>query len=85
MYAFTTEANCTSVDPEAFFSQAGGAYENINVLKRVCANCTVVNDCLEYALENMVQGYWGNTTEHERSRIRSARGIIGRPLHLDWL
>ena len=84
MYQFTTEANCQSVDPEAFFSQDGGAYENITLLKKVCGNCEVVNECLDYALKHMVLGYWGNTTEGQRERIRKERNIIGRSLYLDY-
>ena len=85
MYAFREEANCADTDSEAFFTvEKTSTYTDIKMLRRICGNCIVVNQCLDYALKYEVMGYWGNTTEHERSRIRAARGIIGKPLHLNW-
>lgn len=37
---------------------------------RVCSNCVVIEECLEYALENKEEhGVWGGTSERERRRI----------------
>ena len=85
MYAFKEEANCASTDSEAFFTAEGtSTYPNLLMLRRICGNCTVVNDCLEYALNHEVMGYWGNTTEHQRRKIRQKFNIIPRQLHLDY-
>lgn len=44
--------------------------------KRVCANCTVTSECLDYALKfKGLAGVWGGTTPAERARIRLERGI----------
>jgi hypothetical protein len=29
-------------------------------------------------------GYWGNTTEHQRRKMRQKLNIIPRQLHLDY-
>jgi hypothetical protein len=85
MYAFTEEANCASTDSEAFFTVEGSStYPNIFMLRTICGNCTVVNDCLEYALDHEVMGYWGNTTELQRRKMRQKLNIIPRQLHLDY-
>ena len=85
MYAFKEEANCASTDSEAFFTVEGSStYPNIFMLRRICGGCTVVNDCLDYALNHEVMGYWGNTTELQRRRMRQKLNIIPRQLHLDY-
>jgi len=85
MYAFTEEANCADTDSEAFFTVEGtSTYPNIFMLRKICGSCIVVNDCLDYALKNEVMGYWGNTTEHQRRKIRQKLNIIPRQLYLDY-
>jgi WhiB family redox-sensing transcriptional regulator len=84
MYTFTTEANCIGTDTEAFFTDDHGAYEHPAMLKRICGECTVQTDCLEYALTHEVKGYWGNTTDQQRIAIRKAKGIVPRRLFEDY-
>ena len=85
MYAFREEANCADTDSEAFFTVDGsGTYPNIKMLQRICGNCEVVNECLDYALRHEVMGYWGNTTEGKRKKLRDRLNIIARPLYLDY-
>ena len=39
--------------------------------KRICAQCTVKSECLEYALKNDERfGIWGGLSERERRRLR---------------
>lgn len=47
----------------------------IREAKKVCANCLVVTDCLEFALAIGEEcfGVWGNTSQRERREIRSQR------------
>lgn len=43
--------------------------------KEVCAKCRVREECLEFALENVIQhGVWGGLTERQRRPLRAARG-----------
>jgi WhiB family transcriptional regulator, redox-sensing transcriptional regulator len=46
----------------------------------VCDVCPVVTDCLDFALHHRVHGIWGGTTDTQRRRIRSRRGIVALPL-----
>jgi WhiB family redox-sensing transcriptional regulator len=63
--------NCAEKPPSVFFPSDGVGVE---VAKRVCADCPVKNQCLEYALENRIDhGVWGGTSERERRRILKAR------------
>jgi hypothetical protein len=85
MYAFREEANCADTDSEAFFTEENSStYPNIHILRRICGNCSVVNECLDYALKHEVMGYWGNTTEYQRKDIRRKLNIIPRQLYLDY-
>jgi WhiB family redox-sensing transcriptional regulator len=85
MYTFREEANCAGSDSEAFFTQPGSStYVDISMLKRICGSCAAKTECLEYALTHEVMGYWGNTTEHQRKKMRQRRNIIPRQLHLDY-
>ena len=85
MYAFREETNCADTDPEAFFTEAGSStYTNVGMLKRICGSCMVKDQCLEYALKYEVMGYWGNTTELQRRRLRKKLNIIPRQLYMDY-
>ena len=51
----------------------------VEVAKRLCVNCAVRSECLEYALRNRIDhGVWGGTSERERRRI-----LKSRRLHLE--
>jgi WhiB family redox-sensing transcriptional regulator len=64
---------CRDHLPATFFPSEGVGVE---VAKRICATCPVVDTCLEYALENHIDhGVWGGTSERQRRRILKARGI----------
>ena len=72
MYNFTTEANCNGLDTELFFTDKK-LYENVETLKRVCNNCIVKAECLDYALHHAVLGWWGGTSEKTRRSSRSSK------------
>ncbi|MET0979738.1 MAG: WhiB family transcriptional regulator [Candidatus Saccharimonadales bacterium] len=64
------DARCgqSKVDADAFFPERGGSVRDA---KKICGQCDVQAQCLEYALTNNVQfGVWGGTTEAERRRMR---------------
>ncbi|ADG97109.1 transcription factor WhiB [Segniliparus rotundus DSM 44985] len=61
-------ALCAQTDPEVFFPEKGGSTREA---KRICLNCEVKNDCLEFALQNDERfGIWGGLSERERRRLR---------------
>jgi len=78
--SFAAQGNCVGTDTEAFFSENGVNYTQINLIKKICDACTVQQQCLEYALHNAVNGYWGGTVEQQRRKIRRARNIIPNPV-----
>lgn len=64
---------CRNHAPDTFFPSDGVGVE---VAKRICATCPVIDTCLEYALENHIDhGVWGGTSERQRRRILKARGL----------
>ncbi|HEY0934144.1 MAG TPA: WhiB family transcriptional regulator [Trebonia sp.] len=68
---------CLAADPDLFFSVAAGtAVDNENTRAlRICDNCPVKRQCLDFALRNgEVSGIWGGTTPDERVRVLRARG-----------
>ncbi len=46
-----------------FFTQDNKLYKEPELLKRVCNNCVVKDECLDYALHHAVVGWWGGTSE----------------------
>lgn len=71
-FGWQAEALCAQTDPEAFFPEKGGSTREA---KRVCQNCTVRAECLEYALEQDERfGIWGGLSERERRKLKRAAG-----------
>ncbi len=64
-------AKCRGVDPEEFFP---GDSSGFAAAQRLCANCPVRAECLEYALANRIElGVWGGASQRERRRIACRR------------
>jgi WhiB family transcriptional regulator, redox-sensing transcriptional regulator len=68
------QARCRDLDPSEFFPSDGVGVE---LARRVCEECRVRIECLEYALTYRIDhGVWGGASERERRRIlRSRRGL----------
>lgn len=63
-------AFCNGMDRELFFDST----QDVEMLRAICASCPVKQDCLDYANQQQLLGFWGGTTEAERKRERrSAR------------
>lgn len=72
-YSWRRDAVCRDTDPELFFpvGTTGQALLQIDQAKRVCGECPVQADCLQYALDtNQDAGIWGGTSEDERRSLR---------------
>lgn len=66
--AWQADALCSQTDPEAFFPEKGGSTREA---KKICSQCTVRAECLEYALANDERfGIWGGLSERERRRLK---------------
>jgi WhiB family transcriptional regulator, redox-sensing transcriptional regulator len=66
-------ALCRDEDPELFFpiGTTGPAAVQVEQAKVVCRRCTVVEDCLSWAVETgQESGVWGGTDEDERRALR---------------
>lgn len=63
------DANCASTDAEVFFPEKG---RSTGPAKRVCANCTVQQQCGEYALANHEKyGVWAGMSERDRRKVHA--------------
>lgn len=61
-------ARCREFDPETFFPEKGGSSRDA---KRICAQCEVRIQCLNYALRHDERyGVWGGMSERERRRLK---------------
>ena len=71
--AWMDHARCRTLSPTEFFPSDGVGVE---VAKRVCAECPVKSECLEYALTYRIDhGVWGGASERERRRILRRRRV----------
>ena len=73
-------ALCAEVDPELFFPDKG---ESSRSAKRVCAECEVRAECLQYALDHGERfGVWGGLSERERREVARQPNPV-RPCPVD--
>lgn len=79
---FSATPNCVGVPTEFFFTEgSAGKYPNLPYLQAICGSCPVLNECLDYALHVQVQGWWGNTSEKQRDRMRVKLGITAETMY----
>lgn len=70
-FEWMTDAFCTQVDPEPFFPEKGGSTRQA---KSICAQCTVTDQCLDFAMQNDERfGIWGGLSERERRKLGKQR------------
>jgi WhiB family redox-sensing transcriptional regulator len=68
LLAWQERALCAQTDPEAFFPEKGGSTREA---KKVCTQCEVRAECLEYALAHDERfGIWGGLSERERRKLK---------------
>jgi hypothetical protein len=53
-----------------------GITKNARMALNICAECSVKQECAEYALKWELHGIWGGLTERQRKVIRNERGIM---------
>ncbi|MFG3429579.1 WhiB family transcriptional regulator [Streptomyces californicus] len=70
---FRHRALCREEDPDLFFpiGSTGPALLQIEEAKAVCRRCPVMDQCLQWALENRQDsGVWGGLNEDERRSLK---------------
>jgi WhiB family redox-sensing transcriptional regulator len=68
-------ALCAQTDPELWFPDKGGS---TTPAKKICADCDVQAECLEFALDNAERyGIYGGKSERERRKMLHARDLGG--------
>ncbi len=78
LFVLKDDPACAQTDPEIFFpldiemgfGKFTVKYQSLEAAKKVCQECPLIKDCLEYALKNHELGVWGGTTERERYLMR---------------
>lgn len=69
--AWMRDGACRNYPPGAFFPSDG---VGVDAARKICAECSVRTECLEYALEARIDhGVWGGCSERERRRILKRR------------
>ena len=73
---WSDRAACLAAEPEQFFPVGGSAaatWES-RTAKQVCAQCDVLVECRDYALETRQPfGVWGGLDEEERRALLAGR------------
>lgn len=72
-------ALCKGRNTNDFYPEMGvkGAAKQVREIKQICKQCSVILECLDFAIENEENfGIWGGMTPKERSRIRRQKGVL---------
>lgn len=70
---WTERALCAQVDPDIFHVDKG---ESSKPAKKICSNCPVIEECLEYALRTDQRfGVFGGYSERERRKLRGGQMV----------
>jgi WhiB family redox-sensing transcriptional regulator len=68
------QGRCRDMAPSIFFPSDG---LGVQAAQKICAQCPVQDQCLEYALEQRIDhGVWGGRSERERRRILRRRRVV---------
>jgi WhiB family transcriptional regulator, redox-sensing transcriptional regulator len=70
------DSACRTADPDLFFPVAVGVVARRQIAKaqRICADCPVKQQCLDFAMRTREStGIWGGTTPEERIRVLRAQ------------
>jgi hypothetical protein len=74
-------ANCRGLDTNLFFPTNGKeSAESRAIIKPICEACMVFDQCFAYAVkfpEKALQGFWANTSEGDRRRMRYSATPVG--------
>lgn len=67
-------AACRNTHPDLFFPEKGDNGSRTLFARRLCTDCPVKQDCLDYAItEAIFHGIWGGMSVDERNQERARR------------
>jgi WhiB family redox-sensing transcriptional regulator len=75
--SWKARGKCRGIHPDLFHPGRGENKDN-DAAKRICADCPVRAECLEYALsfeDDADCGIWGGTSARQRRAIRHERRV----------
>lgn len=75
--AWMKDANCKGVTTDIFFTEADELPSAD--AQFLCGLCLVKEECLQWAIVNDEEGYWGGTTKSQRDAIMSGRHRVKCP------
>lgn len=65
------DAACRNHPTDLFFPPHGVSHQQFDAVRTICQQCPVIEDCLQYALENNERhGIWGGLSERQRRQLR---------------
>lgn len=71
------DSACGDVPNPAIFFPSPGDTQSLREAKRICSECPVMLDCLEYAFANKERyGIWGGKSTRERLLILRAKRML---------
>ena len=73
------QAACLGEDLNMFFPDTPN--NHARAAKAICETCPVVDECLQWALDNNEQGVWGGLTDNQRKNLRRKLGM--KPKRVD--
>jgi WhiB family redox-sensing transcriptional regulator len=81
-----SDGSCVGIDTELFFPEHGlnQFSDQMKTIRKMCAECPVVNACLTYALHVEVEGVWAGTGVVARQKLRRDLGIKAIKLHTQY-
>lgn len=79
-YTLTSELpECSGEDPTLFVGPDGEERAEREFreeeAKRLCRQCSLISECLSWAISNREVGIWGGTNDDERRALRTGRQI----------
>jgi hypothetical protein len=73
-YPDFTGAACAGLPTDEFYGDNGTPMP-VKTIKKICAECPVLNECFEWGLHHERHGMWGGASPDERRKIRHREGI----------
>lgn len=79
-----SEAKCVSEDTEKYFETSSNkAALNAPILRKICNDCSILNECAEWSLKREGYGFWAGMGPKMREQVRRSRGIVLESIGVD--
>lgn len=84
-FPYADKKDENALDKSTFAERYRQARFDTDMAKKICNECPVMVECLNYALHHESYGIWGGLTERERQtmrRIRSVKMVTKEPINV---